>query len=121
MRTLTSFTILAITILAPVAAAPGCVPTEFDDRRSEASTVSVQPPEDYPNTRFGAVVVGYSGMVAGQFGSRVGATAGADTPFSVYPMLIGDEIRLDTPTIDGCDVGAPCEVGAGNSVVGMAT
>ncbi len=111
----------SIFVLAALAAAPGCIPTDFDDRRNEASTISVQPPEDYPNTRFGAVVTGYSGIVGGQFASRISASAGADTPFTVYPMLIGDEIRLDTPTIDGCDTETPCEVGAGSSLVGMPT
>lgn len=117
MRKVTTLTILALL----AAYAPGCVPTEFEDRRGEASTVAVPPPDSYPNTRFGVVAIGYSGMVAGQFGSRVAGTAGADTPFSVTPMLIGTEIRLDTPTLDGCDTQSPCDVGAGNSLVGMPT
>lgn len=113
--------ITTLAVLSALAFAPGCIPTDFDSRRNEASTRSVAPPDDYPNTRFGTVVAGYSGMVAGMFGSRVASSAGADTPFSVYPMLIGTEIRLDTPTIDGCDNETPCDPGAGASLVGMPT
>ncbi|MEZ4335114.1 MAG: FG-GAP repeat protein [Sandaracinaceae bacterium] len=101
--------------------APGCIPTDFDDRRNEASTRTVSPPDGYSFSRFGTVVTGYSGTVAGQFGSRVAASAGADTPFSVFPMLIGNDLRLDTPTIDGCDMETPCDRGAAASLVGMPT
>lgn len=112
---------LAIFTLALAAFAPGCVPTEFDDRRNEAAIVAVQPPDDYPNQRFGSVVAGYGATLTGAFSSRVAGSAGENTPYTVYPLFIDGELRLDTPTIDGCDSESPCEPGSSGSLVGMPT
>jgi len=112
---------LAILTLVLAVVAPGCVPTEFDDRRGEAAIIDVQPPDDYPNQRFGAVVAGYGATLTGAFSSRVAGSAGEDTPFTVYPLYIDGELRLDTPTIDGCDTESPCEIGSSGSLVGMPT
>ncbi|MCZ7683593.1 MAG: FG-GAP repeat protein [Sandaracinaceae bacterium] len=78
-----------------------------------------RPPDDYPNRGFGEVVSAYSGTVRGVFGSRVAASAGTGTPFSTFPLLVGEELRLDTPLLDGCDEEAPCGAGAGVSLVGV--
>ncbi|MBX3272715.1 MAG: FG-GAP repeat protein [Sandaracinaceae bacterium] len=117
-RTLFASSLVAIALGA---VAPGCVPTDFDDRRSEASTRALPPPANYQNVRFGINVVGYSGTVAGQFASRIAANAGRDTAFAVYPLMVGEEVRLDTPTITGCALETPCEPGSGLSLVGMPT
>lgn len=96
-----------------------CVPTDFDDLRRQATTIALAPPDDYPNRGFGEVVSAYSGTVRGVFGSRVAASAGTGTPFSTFPLLVGEELRLDTPLLDGCDEEAPCGAGAGVSLVGV--
>ena len=72
-----------------------CVPTEFEDVRDEAAIVSLAPPDDYPKRGFGQVVIGYGGELAGTYVSRVAASAGIASPFTVYPLLIGEELRLD--------------------------
>lgn len=108
-----------ITILLLAIALAGCVPTVFDDLRGEASTIALAPPDGYANRGFGEVITTYSGTRGGVFGSRIGASAGEGTPFNVYPLLIGDELRLDTATLDGCNEDAPCMPGAGISLAGI--
>jgi hypothetical protein len=96
-----------------------CNPLDFEDLREGADTVALAPPDGYTHAGFGQVVVGYGGTLDGVFQSRVGASAGSSTPFSVYPLLFGEELRLDTPVLDGCDEDTPCMVGAGVSLVGL--
>ena len=113
-------------VLLATVVATGCVPTDFLDRRDEASTVTIEPAlldgtgtGAFSNKRFGAVVAGYGGMIGGQFVSRVAASAGPNTPFAAYPLITDDEISLGSPSMDGCDGDNPCGVGAGTSLVGM--
>lgn len=98
-----------------------CVPTDFEDQRAEAQTIALEPPPSYAYADFGEVVVGYGGTFGGIAATRVAASAGPGTPFIVYPLLIGDELRLDTPTLDGCGADSPCDPGAGASLVGVAS
>lgn len=93
----------------------GCVPTEFEDLRGESQVVALAPPDDYPKAGFGEQIVAFGDAS----GSRIGAGAGVDSPFTVYPLLIDGELRLDGPILDGCDVDAPCATGAGATLVGL--
>lgn len=106
-------------VVACLSLALACNPLEFEEQRGEATTVALAPPEGYPTTGFGAVVVGYGGELDGVFHSRAGGTAGPTSPYSIYPLLIGDEVRLDVPALDGCDAKTPCMPGAGASLVGI--
>jgi hypothetical protein len=97
----------------------GCDPTELDRLRMDAPTIELAPPADYPVRAFGAVVTGYGGSVDGTNASRVAVSAGANSPFSAYPLLIGDEVRLESAILDGCNDDIPCEQGAGTSLAGL--
>jgi hypothetical protein len=109
----------SLPFIAAIALLSGCVPTEFEDLRAESPTVSLAPPDDYPISGFGRVAVGYGGTLSGTFASRIALTAGGDSPLTVFPLLIGEELRLDTPVLEACDSEAPCERGAGVSVAGI--
>lgn len=105
--------------IVSVLVSSACVPTDFEDRRAEAQTVALAPPDDYAAANFGEVVVGYGGMLSGTTATRIAGSAGSSSPFSVYPLLIGDEVRLDTPVMDGCDAESPCDRGSSASLVGV--
>lgn len=100
-------------------AAYGCIPTEFEDLRGEAQVVALTPAGDYPKAGFGEEVVAFGGTRAGTFGSRVAASAGPDSPFTSFPVFIGEELRLDGAILDGCDEDAPCSAGAGVTLLGL--
>ena len=109
-------------VMMPILAAlvsSACVPTDFEDRRAEAQTVTLVPPDDYPAANFGEVVVGYGGTLSGMTATRIAGSAGSTSPFSVFPLLIGDEVRLDTAVMDGCDAETPCDRGSSASLVGV--
>ena len=105
--------------LCAACALVGCVPTAFEDLRQEATTVDLEPPGDYPNTSFGRVVAGWGGTLSGGFVSRVGGTAGPDTPYDVFQLMRADTIELDGSYLVGCDDGAPCAASAGAAMAGF--
>jgi hypothetical protein len=72
--------------------------TAFDDLRTDSPTVALPRRPTIIPCGFGSVVTGYGGTARGVFGSRNRVSAGADPPFTVYPLLIGDEMRPETPT-----------------------
>jgi hypothetical protein len=99
--------------------ATACIPIDFDDLRASSPTVSLAPPDDYVAGGFGRNVVGYSGDIGGTFASRIAINAGANSAYTVYPMLIGDELDLDSPTLDGCNEDIPCHLSAGRSIAAL--
>lgn len=109
----------AIVIVAACALASGCVPTDFEDIREEAQVVSLDKPDDYPNVGAGRVLAGYGGMVDGAAQSRVATTAGMDTPYVAYNVVLSDELRVGDVSADGCHETAMCPTGSSASLVGF--
>ncbi len=99
----------------------GCNPFAFDDLRDEASTRVVEPPTGYPISGFGRVLATYSGTLSGQQVSRLGMTAGPDSPLRVYAGWNGSEIDLNEPLSDGCNNTGDCGSGSGAALAGFAT
>lgn len=96
-----------------------CIPTEFDDLRGTSPTVALAPPDDYEPRGFGSVLTGYGGDLTGTFASRIAISAGAGSPYTIYPLMIGEELDLDTPVLDGCNDEYRCDPSAGRSLAGV--
>lgn len=102
-----------------VVLATACVPTEFEDLRGEAQVIALEKPEDFARVGLGQALAGYGGTLAGVEQSRVAASAGENSPFTSYAVVLSGEIRPGDPQLDGCRNTGDCPDGYGQLLVGL--
>lgn len=99
----------------------GCNPLAFNDIEDEAPVIALTAPDGFGVPGFGSRIATWEGSIGGVRVSRLGVTAGVDSPYAVYAFWDQtNELQATGGTLfDDCDEDNDmCPLGSGSDLVG---